>query len=92
VFWIVATILSLVATFGMLSAFSNPEIPLNMPNPFLFALMGVLVLTSELGAFKLLKKYGFLSSLIFRLSFYSIWHIIWPFIFYLFFIFGRCFN
>ncbi|MCP3682865.1 MAG: hypothetical protein GY861_09265 [bacterium] len=82
VYWTVAGILSFFAAFSMLSAFLNPDIPLNMPNPFLFGLLGILVISSELAAFKLLKKYGFLSSLIFRISFYSIWHIVWPYIFY----------
>jgi len=82
VYWIIAIILSLVAAFSMTSAFSNPEIPLNPTPNILILVLGALVFASELTAFKLLKKYGFLSPLIFRLSFYSIWHIIWPVIFY----------
>ena len=78
VYWTVASALSLFAALSMLSAFSNPDIPLNNPGHFLLALLGILVFLSEMASFNLLKRYGFLSSLIFRFSFYSIWHIIWP--------------
>lgn len=82
VFWTSASILSFIAAAGMLSAFSNPDIPLTKPNNFLFIVLGALVFSSEMFAFKLLKKYGFISNLLFRLGFYSIWHILWPILFY----------
>ncbi len=82
VYWILAVIFSGIAVFSMLSAFSIPDVPLNRPNDSLFIVLGCLVFVSELAAFKLLKKYGFLSPLIFRLSFYLIWHMIWPVVFY----------
>ena len=82
IYWILAIIFSGIAAFSMLAAFSLPGVPLVKPSTFLFILLGGLVFISELVSFNLLKKYGFLSSLLFRLSFYSIWYIIWPVIFY----------
>ena len=82
VYWTGAVILSLITAISMLMAFTNPEIPLNKPTPILYATLGILVFASEIFSFKLLKKNGFLSPLTFRLSFYLIWHIIWPPLFY----------
>ncbi len=82
VYWIGAIVLSLLATTTMLSAFSNPSIIINKPSTFLLTLFGLVTFLTEMFAFKLLKKYGFLSNLIFRLSFYLVWHIIWPLAFY----------
>jgi len=82
VYWVFAIIFSGIAVFSMLSAFSIPEVPLVKPSMCLFVLLGGLVFVSEMVAFKLMKVYGFLSNLIFRLSFYSVWHVAWPIIIY----------
>ena len=79
VFWICAVLASFLVTFGMLGVISNLETPVA---PFFLFLIGLIVFSSEIVSFKLFKELGFLSSLIFRFSFYLIWHILWPLVFY----------
>ena len=78
IYWIGSAILSLIVVASMvmgLMQIANLSI-------LTLLLIGIIVIISELASFKLLRKYGFLSNLVFRMSFYLIWHILWPVVFY----------
>jgi hypothetical protein len=81
-FWVFASIVSVVSAASMLAAFGNPAIPLVKPGIALLGLLGIMVFAAEMVSFRLLKGYGLLASIIYRLSFYLVWHIIWPFVYY----------
>lgn len=82
VYWTLGVLLSLFAVSSMLMAFSIPEIPLNNPGTIMLTVLGVITFVSELAAIKIIKEWGLVSAIIYRLSIYSLWHIIWPLIIY----------
>ncbi len=78
VFWAAASVLSFAAVVMMLVVLTN----LQMTGTYALGALGLLIFLSEMASFYLLQKAGFLSSLLFRIGFYSVWHILWPIIFY----------
>ncbi len=82
IYWAIAFLLGLAGSIGMISAFNNPNIPLNESFNFVPYVIGLMVFIGELVIFKILKKYGLISAIFTRLGFYMIWHIIWPIVFY----------
>lgn len=82
IYWSAAAILSLTSAISMFLSFGNPMISLVAKYIFVPFLIGIIVFITEMILFGMMKKYGFISSLFARLGFYSIWHVIWPVIFY----------
>lgn len=82
VFSVVASIISLISAIMMILAFFNPITGLNNPGNIMLGILGILVFVSELYAFSLFKKYGLVSTLIYRIGFYLVWHILWPIVAY----------
>jgi hypothetical protein len=82
VYWIFSVLLGLFSAFGMMMAFSIPGVPIHASSVYVIYSIGFLVFITELTVLYILKKYGFISAISTRLSFYLIWHIIWPLIFY----------
>ena len=82
VYWTGATLLSLVGAVGMASAFANPDIPLTARYVFVPQVIGILVFGVEMAVLGVLRRLGFIAALSTRLGFYSVWHVIWPLVFY----------
>ncbi|NPV50823.1 MAG: hypothetical protein HPY60_06455 [Candidatus Methanofastidiosum sp.] len=82
VYWIFSVLLGLTSAFGMVMAFSIPGVPIHASSVYVIYSIGFLIFITELTVLYILRKYGFLSAISTRLSFYLIWHIIWPLIFY----------
>jgi hypothetical protein len=82
VFWVAAIGISLFDAISMIMAFNNPNIPLQISSTFLMIVLAFLIFINELVTLYFFRIYGFLSPIVLRLSFYLMWHIIWPVLFY----------
>jgi len=82
VFWVAAIGISLFGAFSMIMAFNDPNIPVQISSNYLMIVISFLIFINELISLYFFRIYGFLSPIVLRLSFYFMWHIIWPVIFY----------
>lgn len=79
VFWILAIFLSLLEPVSQTTGLHQMGIISNM---LFTAILFIFIFTANLLPLYFFRMYGFLSAVVWRLSFYMIWHIIWGGFFY----------
>lgn len=79
VFWAVAIVLALLEPVGQTIGMYQMGIVTNL---LLAAILFVFIFAGNLIPAYFSRKYGFLAPVVWRLSDYLIWHIIWPVIYY----------
>lgn len=79
VFWIVAILICLWEPLLQVSAIYQMGI---ITNILFFCGLFIFIFAGNLIPVYFIMEYGFLAAIMWRLSFYMIWHIIWPIIYY----------
>ncbi len=79
IFWIGALLISLYEPLTQIGGLKAMGI---LPNLFWAVIMFAFIYLANLVPLFLFRRYGFMGNLVFRLTFYSLWHIIWPLIWF----------
>lgn len=83
VFWLAAATVSIFGAVSMYMAFHNPTIPLNQISNISMLILMLLIFVQEMVILYIFRLYGFISPIVMRLSFYMLWHVFWPLVFYI---------